>query len=249
MLSTPILVALAITVVVTSFMSGVFGMAGGMILMGLLLLILPVPAAMMMHGATQLVANVWRAALWYRYVSVRILALYVTGSLVIFAVFAFIRLVPNTAMVYIIMGLMPFVSMALPIRYAPRADLPFGAVLSGLISTGFQLLSGVSGPAFDVFFVRTELDRRTVVATKAACQSVSHLAKLAYFGGMLAIGGTEVGWPVMATAMVLAVVGTSLSRIVLDRMNDVQFRSWTQRIVMAIGFVYLVQGVRELVLA
>ncbi|MYZ49719.1 sulfite exporter TauE/SafE family protein [Propylenella binzhouense] len=249
MLSPAIIATLAVTVVATSFMSGIFGMAGGMILMGLLLVILPVPAAMMMHGSTQLVANIWRAALWYRHVDVRILGLYLAGSAAIFAVFTFVRLVPDRALVYIVMGLMPFVSMALPHRYAPRADLPAGAFLSGLISTGFQLLAGVSGPAFDVFFVRTELTRHQVVATKAACQSISHFSKLVYFGGLLATGGTVVGWPVMAAAMVLAIVGTSLSRMVLDRLTDVQFRSWTQRLVMAIGIVYLFQGVRDLFLA
>ena len=37
----------------TSFLSGVFGMAGGMILVGILLVMIPVPEAMMLHGVTQ----------------------------------------------------------------------------------------------------------------------------------------------------------------------------------------------------
>ena len=42
MFSLPILVALAVVAVVTSFISGIFGMAGGLILMGILLALLPV---------------------------------------------------------------------------------------------------------------------------------------------------------------------------------------------------------------
>ena len=46
MFSLPVLAALAAVAVVTSFISGVFGMAGGMLLIGFLLVVLPVPVAM-----------------------------------------------------------------------------------------------------------------------------------------------------------------------------------------------------------
>ncbi len=42
MFSLPILAALAFMAVVTSFISGIFGMAGGMLLIGFLLMVLPV---------------------------------------------------------------------------------------------------------------------------------------------------------------------------------------------------------------
>ena len=42
---------------VTSILSGIFGMAGGMILMGLLLWLLPVADAMALHGVTQIASN------------------------------------------------------------------------------------------------------------------------------------------------------------------------------------------------
>jgi uncharacterized membrane protein YfcA len=43
-----------LTMVATAFLSGIFGMAGGLILIGVLLVILPVPEAMMLHGVTQM---------------------------------------------------------------------------------------------------------------------------------------------------------------------------------------------------
>ena len=54
----PIIVA---TVFVTSLISGVIGMAGGMILMAVLVSLLSVPAAMVVHGAVQATANGSRA--------------------------------------------------------------------------------------------------------------------------------------------------------------------------------------------
>ena len=33
------------------------------------------------------------------------------------------------------------------------------------------------------------------------------------------------------------------ARAALERLTDIQFRSWTQRIVLGVGLVYLVQGI------
>jgi hypothetical protein len=43
--------------------------------------------------------------------------------------------------------------------------------------------------------------------------------------------------------VVLAVVGTTLSRRVLEKMNDASFRLWTRWTVMTLGVFYLVSGV------
>ena len=237
-----LILALAAVVLATSFLSGVFGMAGGMILMGVLLSFLSVPSAMVLHGTTQAASNGWRAFLWRAYVDWRILARYVVGSLVAFASFVAVRFVPDRALVLIALGLMPFAVMAVPARMAPRVDRRLGAESAGFISTALQLISGVSGPALDLVFVRTELDRRHVVATKAVCQVSSHLMKLLYFGAVAGSDTGGLGWPVLAMSIVLALTGTTLSRSLLERLTDAQFRLWTQRIVMGIGLVYLAQG-------
>jgi len=52
------------TILISSFISGTFGMAGGMVLLGVLLVYLPVTTAMVLFSAIQFVANGWRAILW-----------------------------------------------------------------------------------------------------------------------------------------------------------------------------------------
>ena len=61
MLTTLALGCAGLAVLATSFLSGVVGMAGGMILMGILLLMMDVTAAMVLYGVTQTAANGWRA--------------------------------------------------------------------------------------------------------------------------------------------------------------------------------------------
>jgi uncharacterized membrane protein YfcA len=50
-------------------------------------------------------------------------------------------------------------------------------------------------------------------------------------------------WLVMAFAAVFAILGTTLSRRFLDRLSDKQFYFWTRRVILAIGVVYIAQGV------
>src|SRR5258706_5827949 len=62
---TPLMIAaLGLLMVATAFLSGLFGMAGGLILIGVLLAILPLPSAMVLHAVTQMASNGWRAFLW-----------------------------------------------------------------------------------------------------------------------------------------------------------------------------------------
>ena len=67
---------------VTAAISGVFGMAGGLLLKGALALVLPVSATFVAHGLLQLVANGWRAILHRRHVAWRIVGLYALGAFI-----------------------------------------------------------------------------------------------------------------------------------------------------------------------
>jgi uncharacterized membrane protein YfcA len=238
-----VLSILAASALVTSFVSGILGMAGGMILMGVLLALMPVPVAMLLHGITQLASNGWRAAIWRREVDWRVFRGYACGALVTVALFTVVKLVVSKPVALIVMGLTPFITLALPEKLhlnVERRGHPFAC---GIICSVLSLTAGVSGPILDVFFVRSKLGRHAVVATKAMTQSLSHILKIAYFGAFLVGGGAEVH-PVLAGMMVLlALVGTSLSSPVLKRMNDASFRFWTRWTVMTLGVFYLGNGV------
>src|SRR3546814_4824232 len=92
----PLLIAGICTVIVgTSFLSGIFGMAGGMVLVGVLLAVLPVPEAMALHAVTQMASNGWRAVLWWRHVRWRVVAAYLAGCAVALAVWSVWLFVPR----------------------------------------------------------------------------------------------------------------------------------------------------------
>lgn len=247
MLTLPLLATLGVGVLVTSFLSGIFGMAGGMLLMGLLLAIMPLSAAMVLHGITQMASNGWRAWLWRAHIEWRIVAWFAAGSLAAALAFALVAAVPSKGVALLVLGLTPFVALALPERARLNVARPAHAVGGGAVCMVLQLLAGVSGPILDTFFVQSGLDRRGIISTKAAVQTLGHAVKLVYFGVALAAAGGELSPLVALMAVVLAIVGTQSSRRVLDAMSDAQFKRWSRWLIVALSVVYVVQGARLMV--
>jgi uncharacterized membrane protein YfcA len=235
------------TALVTSFISGILGMAGGMILMGVLLALMPLPAAMMMHGISQLASNGWRAAMLWRDVDWRVFRGYLVGAGISMAIFAATRIVMGKAAALVLLGLTPFVALALPEKLHLNVERRGHSTVCGLICLALSLTAGIAGPILDLFFVRSRMSRHQVVATKAVTQSLSHLVKIAYFGGILATEGTHVSPWFAAAVVAISFVGTTLSRTVLERMTDTSFRRWTRWTVMSVGMMYLVSGVRAFI--
>ncbi|MDX2101783.1 MAG: sulfite exporter TauE/SafE family protein [Alphaproteobacteria bacterium] len=240
---------LVLAVLATAFMSGIFGMAGGMVLMLVLALAVPAATAMVIHGVVQFASNSWRTLLWRQHVRWDLTGRQMLGSLSAAAVAAVIAFRPNTAVTLIGLGLLPWLQLALPRRFSPSIERPGMAYLCGFTSTACHLVAGVSGPLYDVFFQTTSLDRRGVVATKAAGQCIGHMMKTLYAGALLA--GPLNPWDdvspwFLAIAILAAFAGTSLSRPVLERLSDVNFFRYTRWVLLVVGTISLWQGVMRL---
>jgi uncharacterized protein len=238
------IVLLLLVVLITATVSGVFGMAGGLMLMGALTLIMPVAAAMVTHGAVQFVSNGWRAVLHRRHIDWRIIVMYGAGSGIAAGLLALVTYDPTKAWIYLMLGLVPGLAWLPKGALHLDAAKPAHAVACGLTVTGLNVMAGVSGPLLDVFFVRTALTRHQIVATKAATQAFSHTVKMIFYGVPL-LGAATTGlppWWFFAAAAPLAMIGAWLGGKVLDRMSDVNFLKWTRWIVTGLGVIYLIQA-------
>jgi uncharacterized protein len=220
----------------TALLSGVFGMAGGMVLMGVYAALLPIPTAMVMHGGTQLVSNAARALLLRRDVYWRGFWFYAIGSAAAFALMTSLAYVPDPLLVFLLLGVTPFAAQLVPPAWIDF-QRPRAAVVCGFNVAAVQLLAGAAGPLLDVAFLDTKLSRTQVVATKAVTQVFSHVLKLLYFVPALERGTIT---PELALGVLLAtLLGTRLGTYVLQRMSDDSFRRYSRGIVYAIGGAYL----------
>lgn len=240
-MSPALIVALLLVMVGTALLSGIFGMAGGLILVGVLLALLPVPDAMLLHGVTQAASNGWRALLWRRHIGLRPILGFVAGCALAVLVWSLWRYVPDKPVALLMLGVTPFLVRAFPPRWKPDPEQPVQGIAYGGACMSLMLLTGVSGPLMDTFFLGGKLDRREIVATKAACQLFCHGAKLLYFGTLVENAGTLD--PLLAVLAVAAsMLGTTLARPILERLSDRQYRAWTWRIITVIATFYVAHG-------
>jgi uncharacterized membrane protein YfcA len=205
-------------------------------------LALPVQAAMVLHGTTQFFSNGWRAVIWRQWIDWKIVGLYMLGALPAILIPFAIAYVPEKPVMLILLGAVPYAALALPQSLALDASKPNHALACGFLVAGLQLIAGVAGPLLDTFFVRSRIDRRAVVATKAVTQAFSHTLKVGYYG-MLVSQMPDLGNDVYASAIIAAIVGTTLASTVLEKMSNENFRRWTKVIVLIVGAISVAQGV------
>lgn len=230
--------ALGATMLATAFLSGIFGMAGGLILMGILLALLPLPEAMALHAVTQMASNGSRGLLWLRYVRWRAAGVFLLGCAAAFAAWAALRFVPSTPVAFLLLGLSPFVVRMLPVRFQPNPERTLHGLIYGASCMSLMMLAGVAGPLIDSYFLGGNLDRREIIATKAVCQVCSHGAKFAYFGAVIE-SAASLDPLLAAIAVVASLAGTSMAKPVLQRLSDAQYRTWAGHVITAIAILYL----------
>lgn len=233
-------------VFVTSAISGVLGMAGGMILMGCLVSLLPVATAIIVHASAQFVANGSRAVIHRKYIVWASLRYYSIGLTLATALMALIAFVPDKATVFLLLGILPFAQLALAKKIHLNILNPWQGMLCGFLSTLLHLGGGVAGMMIDVFFQRTGLTRHQMIASKAATQVMSHTVRFFYFSllaGSFTDSFTGIGALGMAVIVIAAIAGTAASGRILDQLSDRNFRRITQGVLLMLGAVYLIRGV------
>jgi uncharacterized protein len=229
---------LALAAVFTAILSAVFGMAGGLVLLGVYTALLPVPAAMVLHGVTQLVANGSRAILQRRHIAWRSVGAYGVGAIAAWGLLWFVPVPTDPAVVLILAGSTPF--LARLIAWHPDGAEPRVAVFAGFLVQTLNVLAGVAGPLLDVFFVESKLDRYGIVATKAATQAISHAAKIGFWASLV---DGDLRVEDAGATVVAALVGTWLGSRLLDHIDEALFRKATKTIVLVLGGVYVIRGV------
>lgn len=243
----PAAIAIALAaVVVTAAISGLFGMAGGSLLMGVLMLTTPVATAMVLHGTAQLASNGARAAIHWRHIRWPVVAVFAAGAILAMALMSFVSFTPSKALVFLAMGLLPIL-VWIPQRWSPfDAARPSHAFAAGISTTALALTAGVSGPLTELFLVRSAMPARQVIATKASLQVFGHVAKILFYGGALVQGAGEGAvppWLLVAVALA-ALAGAALGGRLLDHVSEENFRRWRRWIFTGVGATFLAQAVQ-----
>jgi len=215
------LLILTISALVTSIISGMTGMAGGTILLAIIASIIETTYVVPLHATVQLISSGTRTILFLKHVKWKIILLFVLGIApgALIGIFLFRLLDKN--IIKLLMGI-----FILVITYLPKSKkeakvsysifLPVGFV-SGLIGIFF----GAIGPFIASFFVRKDVLKEELVATKATCQLISHILKIPLFGFIGA--NVLIYWNLLLYLCVAVIIGTIIGKNRLKAISEVAF--------------------------
>lgn len=225
-----------------AFLSGIFGMAGGQIVLAVLLYFLPVSAAMTMFSALMFSSGAWRAGLWRKHIDWSIAVRYIAGSMAGMALMLLIMFVPSKPVVYLGLGLTPFIGDLLPKDWRPDISKRGMGLLCGFIAMVLQIAVGGAGNVLDMFFQNSPLTRYAIVATKAFTLLFSQLMRFLYFGTAALDGGEHLPVTLFAVCVLLTFAGGSAAVGLLNRLTDDSFRKWTKWLIYGMSVIYVGRG-------
>ncbi|QQR91405.1 MAG: sulfite exporter TauE/SafE family protein [Myxococcales bacterium] len=211
-----VLFFLAIAALLTSALSAVLGMGGGLTLVGVMTVLLPAKDVVPLHGAVQLISNFTRVMVFLRHVYWKIFFIYAPS------------LIPGiTLAAYLwsgskLDGLKPFIGLFILAflywRHHKRKfkQLKLWVFVPVALITGFlAIFVGAIGPFLAPFFLRDDLEKEQIIATKAICQMWTHIFKIPAF---LAFGFPyQDHVPLLLTLVACVMMGTLLGKRLLSR--------------------------------
>ncbi len=217
---------LCVASVVTAGVSAVLGMAGGIMLLAVMLLFLEPAVAIPIHALVQLTSNSSRAVI-HRKVVRRdllfpfLLLLLPAGALTL----PLVEIAPADVL-RLVIGVFTIVATWkkdwLLLGFDPeRVSQRTCFALVGAGAGALGPILGATGPFIAPFFLGIGLTRTELIGTKAACQAGTHVAKMILFG-IAGFGFLEYG-PLMAGMAASVIVGTALGTRVLHRLDDARF--------------------------
>jgi uncharacterized membrane protein YfcA len=222
--SPAVAVLLVAASVFTSATTAAFGVGGGVMMLVLMGLFMPVTALIPVHGVVQLGSNLGRAFHMRRAMAVSMILPFAAGGALGALVGGSVVTDLPEALLKTILAvfIMTITWVKLPPLPAARSPLVFG--IGGAVSTALTMFLGATGPLVAALMAKAFETRQQVVANSAVAMAIQHLLKVAVFG---VLGFNLAPWLPLAVAMIASgYLGTMIGARLLESMNEESFRFW-----------------------
>jgi len=231
---------LLVAALLTSTLSGMAGMAGGVTLLAVMTATLPPAFVVPLHGVVQLASNTSRISLLLPSVRWPVIG-YFAPAVAVGATAA--ALLWRGDLPFFRAGIGAFILLFLAWRrWSPRLRaLPvwtYGPL--GLVTGFLGLFVGAVGPMVAPFFLRDDFRKEETVATMAVAQAWVHFVKLPAF---LALGFSytpHLG--LLAALMACTVAGNWLGTKLLSRFSEKGFALFFEAVLAAVALSLLIGG-------
>lgn len=228
----------------TSALTASFGVGGGVAMLALMGIFIPVAALIPVHGAVQLGSNGGRA--WHQRANMRMdIALpFMLGSMVGAVAGAFVVVQLPDALLKLVLGgfIIAITWVAIPgIAHLGKAGLMTASAGIAVLS----MMVGATGPIVSPILAQFLAgERKQLVATHAAVMITQHGLKIIVFG---VAGFIFRDWLWLIAAMIVSgYLGTVYGSRLLDRLDEKTFRVWFRIGITLLSLDLLRQGVMGL---
>ena len=177
---------------ITSSISAVIGMGGGIILLGIMAIFIPQGYLVIaLHGIIQLFSNISRAFIFRRNIKIQLIKQFLMGAIVgvIASIIVILVLIQsfnvNSADQIKFDVLKPligaFIIWSLFFKRKMKSISNNSFLLAGSIGGFSSVFLGATGPLIAPFFLNKNLLKEDVIANKAICQVITHITKIPIF--------------------------------------------------------------------
>jgi uncharacterized membrane protein YfcA len=217
------LLVLGIGSILTSMISAIVGMAGGIILLVLMTAFLPFQVVIPIHGIVQLVSNSFRSYLLRENIKWDIaIPIFLGLPFGVLISIYILKRIDDYTIPLILIVILIFYSIFKPKRLPPIIIAKKGFFLVGLIMGILSLLIGATGPFLAPFLLRPDLKKEEIVSTKAIAQMGAHLLKIPSF---LYLGFNYIEHSLLIGLLILGTfLGTRLGIYFLGKIQEKVFR-------------------------
>ena len=225
---------LIIAAFLTSSISAVLGMGGGIILLGIMAIIIPKGYMVIaLHGIIQLASNTTRTFVFRNHLKPYIIKQFTLGSifgaiisaLIIILLIKFFNV--NSANEIKVEVLKPligiFIIWYLFLKKPKKREKTNSFVWVGTISGISSIFIGATGPLIAPFFLDKNLLKENIIANKAACQMITHLTKIPLFIFLFNVSYIE-EYNTLIPLILAVFIGTNFGKKILSFIPEALFK-------------------------
>lgn len=228
----------------TSGLTATFGIGGGLAMLALMGLFLPVAVLIPIHGVVQLGSNTGRAWQMRSHIAWRALWPFFIGGALGAALAGLVVVELPDSLLKIILGVFVIGITWAEIR-ALAAESPAVMGMGGFVTTALSLFLGATGPLVMALFGKRFGERLTLVATTAAAMTYQHLVKVLVFG---LVGFAFAQWlPLVAAMIASGYLGTMTGIGLLRIIPEERFRFMFKLTLTVLGAHMIWRGVAALI--
>lgn len=228
----------------TGILTAVTGAGGGVLLLGIMGLVLPVPAVVPVHGAVMLWQNISRLGFMHRLVDWRFVGLVAMGSVVGAAVAGPVAVSFNetTMQVVLACGLLFLVWAPKPTKeFLPFIPAKYKTIVLALVTSFITMIIGAAGVLFAAIRRRSGHDKQAVLADQSAIMALQHGLKVLVFGSLGFAFAPYL--PLLAAMAVAGLLGTWVGVTLLRKISNAWFDHLFKLVVSIVAGALLVRAI------